>query len=82
VYSYFLSCRVSEKKKDDNASSTVAASEDGKTAVVYNFDQIERHQSFWNYLRDKEWQSVATFIDKKVRDFCFYFSSSSLLQFF
>lgn len=60
--------RIYDKRTDPalDISTTVAASADGKSAVVYDFDQIDRHRKFWDYLRNKEWQAVATFFDKKV----------------
>ena len=32
----------------------------------FPFDQEERHRLFWQFIRDKEWKSAASFIDKKV----------------
>jgi hypothetical protein len=61
-------CRVSEKRSDQSAdtSASVAASADGKGSVVFDFDQVDRHRKFWEYLRNKEWTAVATFLEKKV----------------
>ena len=58
--------RVSDKRGDQGTSTTAATSADGKTSVVFDFDQVDRHRKFWEFLRAKEWQAVATFLDKKV----------------
>lgn len=60
--------RIYDKRSDPalDISSSVAASADGKSSVVFDFDQVDRHRKFWDYLRDKDWQAVATFFDKKV----------------
>jgi hypothetical protein len=60
---------VSEKKGEASSNSDSVAS-DGKTSVVFDFDQVDRHRKFWEYLRNKEWQAVATFFEKKVGTVC------------
>ena len=58
---------MSEKKGGQvDQSDTSATSSDGKTSVKFDFDQVDRHRKFWDFLRNKEWQAVATFMDKKV----------------
>jgi len=32
----------------------------------FPFDQIERHRLLFQYVREREWNSVATFFEKKV----------------
>jgi hypothetical protein len=32
----------------------------------YNFDQEGRHRQFWDYVRDKDWKSAASFVDKRA----------------
>jgi hypothetical protein len=60
--------RVSEKKGGGDASNNSdSVASDGKNSVVFDFDQVDRHRKFWEYLRNKEWQAVATFFEKKVR---------------
>jgi len=56
--------RVSDKPESvaapDNAIS------DGKKTITFNFDQLERHRVFWEYLRAKDWTAVSSFLEKKV----------------
>lgn len=42
------------------------ASDSKGNSVVFDFDQVDRHRKFWDFLRAKEWQAVATFLEKKV----------------
>lgn len=32
----------------------------------FMFDQVERHRQFWNFIREKDYNSLASFIHKKV----------------
>lgn len=48
-----------------NANGTFTNAEE-LMAKKFNFDQEERHRLFWQYVRDKDWKSAASFIDKKV----------------
>ena len=61
----FLLYRFTEKKGAAIVDDSVGS--EGNKAVVYDFDQVDRHRKFWEFLRNKEWQAVATFVDKKVR---------------
>ena len=68
IYSFNFENRISEKKSG-NEGSNAAVSSDGKVSVTFDFDQVERHRIFWDFLRNKEWNSVSAFIEKKV-NFC------------
>jgi hypothetical protein len=35
-------------------------------AQKFGFDQEDRHRLFWEYIREKDWKSAATFIDKRA----------------
>ena len=59
--------RFTEKKGAAIVDDSVGS--EGNKAVVYDFDQVDRHRKFWEFLRNKEWQAVATFVDKKVCQF-------------
>jgi hypothetical protein len=37
-----------------------------ETQAHYKYDQEERHVSLWGYIRDKKWNIVEGFFDKKV----------------
>lgn len=37
-----------------------------REGVVYSFDQEDRHRRFWGYVRDKQWEAVASFIEKRA----------------
>jgi hypothetical protein len=47
-------------------SGGIATSDADKADNKYHFDQAERHRMFWQFIRDKEWKSAASFVDKKV----------------
>lgn len=53
-------------EKSGTAITNDAVASDGNKTVVFEFDQVDRHRKFWEFLRNKEWAAVATFIDKKV----------------
>lgn len=72
MYTQTHSHRVSEKKSEQPADENVAADDKGNS-VVFDFDQVDRHRKFWDFLRNKEWQAVATFLEKKVRAIVVWF---------
>eukprot|EP01038_Epipyxis_sp_PR26KG_P013480 gene13480-18085_t len=48
---------------DDNNSTT--GNNINMISNTFSFDQEERHQKFFEYIRDKNWEAVASFVDKK-----------------
>lgn len=56
--------RVSDKP--DSVAAPDNAISDGKKTITFNFDQLERHRVFWEYLRAKDWTAVSSFLEKKV----------------
>lgn len=58
--------RISDKPSEQSANSENVASDSKGNSVVFDFDQVDRHRKFWDFLRAKEWQAVATFLEKKV----------------
>ncbi|KAJ1439190.1 hypothetical protein B484DRAFT_391923, partial [Ochromonadaceae sp. CCMP2298] len=58
---------VSEKKTDEGAGAAegVGGGGDGPS-VVFAFDQVDRHRKFFEFVRDKEWGAVGSFMDKKA----------------
>ncbi len=48
-----------------NAQGQLTNAED-IVAQKFSFDQEERHRLFWEYIREKDWKSAATFIDKRA----------------
>ena len=51
--------------------------EDGEVSERYLFDQEERHDVFWRFIREQNWDAVESFFEKKV---CYL--SSYNLQYF
>lgn len=49
--------RMNEYATDSSKATNVQAKQ-------FKFNQERRHNNFWNYIRDKEWEAAAGFIDK------------------
>jgi len=52
--------------KPDSEAAPDNAISDGKKTITFNFDQLERHRVFWEYLRVKDWTAVSSFLEKKA----------------
>lgn len=52
-------------------SGNVASADVSAGNEKFSFDQVERHRLFWQFIRNKEWKSAASFIDKKAIAFLF-----------
>lgn len=55
--------RINTNKKEGSS----VAKEEMVVPSVFDFDQEERHVAFWDYVREKKWNAVEGFLDKKVR---------------
>jgi hypothetical protein len=38
----------------------------GKDGICFSFDQEDRHRKFWDFVRDKKWDAVASFLEKRA----------------
>jgi len=57
---YFVNMNRLNVKKSDKKGSDVAIAEN------YLFDQTVRHTALFDFIRDKNWDAVTSFVDKKV----------------
>lgn len=51
-------------------SSTTKKDGASFVSTAQTFDPMDRHRRFWDYVREKNWEAVASFIDKKVNILC------------
>ncbi len=42
----------------------------GKDGAKFAFDQEDRHRKFWAFVRDKQWEAVASFLEKRCVLYC------------
>lgn len=55
-----------------NTDDSSGPMEGDDATVRYLFNQEERHETFWKYVREKNWEAVESFLEKKVVCFLFY----------
>lgn len=64
-----MNFRVQKKKQKLEGDGEGGGGEEAEKAKNLNqgfdFDMVERHRMFFEYIRDKKWDSVASFLEKK-----------------
>jgi hypothetical protein len=62
----FPSYRVKKKNTSNRGDDKKAAEKDSvQVSDGFTFDLAERHRTFFEYVRDKKWDSVASYLDRK-----------------
>lgn len=58
--------RINAKKPSGDGAAKTSVQDVTSSSVNYLFDQESRHSSLWDFIRDKNWDAVISYFDKKA----------------